>query len=104
MDAATVLDTLPLEKSAMASSSLNSASLNDASAGSSGSDKFMASNHKSTSAKANLKSVLDKEDLGFSTVSQRLEVDEILLMNEMVDERDSAEFFDQAFVGDHGGV
>jgi hypothetical protein len=55
---ATALDTLPLEKSATASSSLNSASLNDASAGSSGSVRFMTANHKSASEKANLKSVL----------------------------------------------
>lgn len=39
-----------------------------------------------------------------STVNQRVEVDEVLLMDEVVDEREAGEFLDEAFVGDHGGV
>ena len=35
---------------------------------------------------------------------EHLEVDEILLVNEVVDERDTSELLDEAFVGDHGGV
>ncbi len=39
-----------------------------------------------------------------SDISQRIEVDEILLVDEVVDEWEAGEFFDEAFVGDHGGV
>lgn len=39
-----------------------------------------------------------------STVIQRLKIDEILLVDEVVDEWEAGEFFDEAFIGDHGGV
>ena len=39
-----------------------------------------------------------------SNAIQRLKIDEILLVDEVVDEWEAGEFFDEAFVGDHGGV
>ena len=39
-----------------------------------------------------------------SRAIQRLKIDEILLVDEVVDEWEAGEFFDEAFIGDHGGV